>query len=237
MQRELGPDADRLTGVHGDKTVVPKDWTFKDQSVADNFDAHVREQLPWYDMATMLVTHFGRHYLPEGGLMYDLGASTGNITRSLSKEIAARKVTAISVDYSEEMAKVWRGVGEFVTADVRDVEIQPYDFGVAFLLLMFLPPRDQKTFMSELLAKLQPGGCLIVFDKVEATMGYMGTVMHRLTIAGKISSGVPPEEIVKKEMALAGQQRPVPETFFQFIGAPTTQVFRYGEFGGWAITR
>jgi tRNA (cmo5U34)-methyltransferase len=225
------------TGEHGDTTVIPKDWTFKDQSVATNFDKHVREQLPWYDMATLLVQHFGRHYLPEGGLMYDLGASTGNITLALKSEIEKRDVRAISVDYSEEMKSVWRGVGEFVCGDVREVPVEPYDFCVAFLLLMFLPPRDQKTYFQKLLSNLQPGGCLIVFDKVETSNGYLGTVLHRLTMAGKVSTGVSPEDIIKKELALAGQQRPVPEHFFQFCGAECHQVFRFGEFGGWVVVR
>jgi hypothetical protein len=62
-----------------DNLVVPADWTFKNANVAQNFDQHVREQLPWYELATAIATHFGRHYMPENGLMYDLGASTGNI--------------------------------------------------------------------------------------------------------------------------------------------------------------
>jgi tRNA (cmo5U34)-methyltransferase len=188
-------------------------------------------------MATMLVQHVGRHYLPEGGVMYDLGASTGNITLSLKNEIEKRAVRAISVDYSEEMKDVWEGVGEFVCADVRDLKMEPYDFCVAFLLLMFLPPRDQKRFFNKLLENLQPGGCLIIFDKVETNNGYLGTVLHRLTMAGKVSTGVSPEEIIKKELALAGQQRPIPESFMQFIGPESHQVFRFGEFAGWVIVR
>ena len=228
---------DNREGIYGDTTEIPKDWTFKNRSVADNFNKHVREQLPWYDMATMMVTHFGRHYLPQGGRMYDLGASTGNITTSLKDEIESRKVSAISVDYSEEMRDVWQGVGEFHVADVREFDIQDYDFCVCFLLLMFLPPRDQKLFFAKLLSKLQPGGCLIIFDKVEAADGYLSTVLHRLTMAGKVSTGVPSEEIIKKELSLAGQQRPLPESFMGFSGAPTHNIFRFGEFAGWAVTR
>ena len=28
---------------------VPKIWTFENKEVANDFDNHVREQLPWYD--------------------------------------------------------------------------------------------------------------------------------------------------------------------------------------------
>ena len=89
--------------------------------------------MPWYEMASNMIAHFGRHYLPDNGVMYDLGASTGNITKSLEAEIKSRNVTAISVDYSKEMAELWSGIGELIISDVRDLELMEYDFCVCFL--------------------------------------------------------------------------------------------------------
>ena len=62
-----------------------QDWTF--QGFAPEFDAHVREQLPWYGMATESVALIARHYIPRRGLVYDLGASTGNVGRALSSTL------------------------------------------------------------------------------------------------------------------------------------------------------
>ena len=42
-----------------------KDWTFR--GFSGQFDGHVREQLPWYDMATAAVAMIARHYIPHGG--------------------------------------------------------------------------------------------------------------------------------------------------------------------------
>lgn len=89
---------------------IPKKWTFKSREVANNFDAHVREQLPWYDMATAAVAHMGRHYIPHGGLCYDIGASTGNISRSLADTLKERSARMISIEESREMADKWAGV-------------------------------------------------------------------------------------------------------------------------------
>ncbi|WP_321900045.1 hypothetical protein, partial [Paraburkholderia heleia] len=44
--------------------------------------AHVHEQLPWYDLATETVVHFARHYIPNGGRVYDIGCATGNVGRA-----------------------------------------------------------------------------------------------------------------------------------------------------------
>jgi tRNA (cmo5U34)-methyltransferase len=223
--------------AENDHTKIPEEWTFKNTSVAENFDHHVRSQLPWYDLATGIVQHFGRHYLAEGGRMYDLGASTGNITLSLSKEIESRKVEAISVDNSPNMGEVWRGVGEFRLGDITTMEYLPFDFGVAFLLFMFLPPASQEKALVRALDKLNPGGCFIVFDKTDQFQGYLSTVVHRLTLAGKVSTGVSSEEIIRKELSLAGVQRPIRPEDLGFASLGATEVFRFGEFAGWAFTK
>lgn len=227
-----------LPKVSVDRTKIPKNWTFKDSSVASNFDVHVREQLPWYDMATSLVAHVGRHYLPEGGRMYDLGASTGNITTALKDTLMTRGVEAISVDSSPQMQKEWRGYGVFELGDVTSYTFKPYDFCVCFLLLMFLSPEKQREVFTSLHKNLKPGGALLVFDKVETSNGYLGTVLHRLTIMGKVDSGVPSEDIIHKELSLSGVQRPLNPRFMDmFAGCYHEVVFRYGEFIGWVLTR
>jgi tRNA (cmo5U34)-methyltransferase len=220
-----------------DKLEVPTDWTFHSKNVADNFDIHVREQLPWYDLATGMVAHIGRHYLPENGLMYDLGASTGNITHALASELDKRKVKAISIDNAEPMKDVWRGVGDFEVADIREYDYKPYDFCACFLVLMFLPPVQQRQVFEKLYKNLNPGGALVIFDKTASYNGYLGTVMHRVTLAGKVATGVPSEAIVKKELSLAGAQRPIDPDALLFQQYGVKEVFRFGEFAGWVATK
>ena len=70
---------------------IPTNWTFETSGVAKGFDRHVREQLPWYDLATNAILHVARHYIPENGLVYDFGASTGNIGRALEPILTKRK--------------------------------------------------------------------------------------------------------------------------------------------------
>ena len=210
------------------------DWSFQNRNVADNFDQHVREQLPWYDLATGIVAHVGRSYLPQNGVMYDIGASTGNVTRCLSHEITSRNIEAISIDNSESMEANWRGLGAFVVADARTHSYRKFHFGVCFLTLMFLPVEDQRTLLDKLVKNIVEGGALLIFDKTEAANGYVGTVMQRLTLAGKMAQGASYEDVVKKELSLSGVQRPInPQALLTRHGA--VEIFRFGEFAGWLI--
>ena len=122
---------------------IPDNWTFKNTGVADGFDAHVREQLPWYDLATDCVTHIVRHYLPESGLVYDIGASTGNIGRAIAPILEDRKATLIAIEESEEMAAKYDAPGTVECMDAYQVAYQPFDVAICFLVLMFLPVNEQ----------------------------------------------------------------------------------------------
>ena len=83
---------------------IPDEWTFKSAEVAEGFDSHVRQQLPWYDLTTGIVAHVARHYIPRGGLVYDIGASTGNIGRAICDTLTNRNATIIPIDN----AKRWQ---------------------------------------------------------------------------------------------------------------------------------
>lgn len=83
---------------------IPRDWTFKTSGVANHFDRHVREQLPWYELTTGVIAHVARHYIPEGGLVYDIGASTGNVATVLWRLALAGKVAA-GADARDVIAK------------------------------------------------------------------------------------------------------------------------------------
>lgn len=212
----------------------PDNWTFHNEEVAKNFDDHVRQQLPWYDICAQMVVHIGRHYLTENGTMYDLGASTGNVTKGLKPYIEKRNVKAISLDNSEEMAKMWGGVGEFQVADIRDFKFMPFDFCTVFLTLMFLQPEEQRNVLDRLVKNIKEGGALMIVDRCQSVGGYLGTVMTRLTLHQKLMNGAEPADILTKELSLAGVQRPIiPNRLLTRYNA--VEVFRFGDFAGWVI--
>ena len=211
---------------------IPKNWTFKDDGIAKGFNDHVREQLPWYDLMTQAVVHFGRHYIPNGGIIYDIGASTGNIGNALREVIESRKASLIAIEESKEMVKQYTGGGEIITADVTDFEFQPFDFGVVFLVLMFIPIAKRGKLIHRLIQLIKPGGCMIIIDKIHTPSGYYGTVARRLTMQMKMDAGANAEAVIEKELSLAGYQRPIDPLI---LSPYAKQFFQLGEFAGWII--
>lgn len=213
-----------------DNMEIPQDWTFKNVSVASHFDRHVREQLPWYETVSGAVAHIARHYIPENGQVFDIGCSTGNISRLLAETLDSRNAHCIGIDNSPEMFNIWKGHGVICNCDATEFEYGPFDVAVLFLCLMFISVPKRQELLQTLMSECNPGGAIIIVDKTEAPCGYVGTILHRLTIAGKVSSGATPNDIIAKELSLSGVQRPLrddelPNGFVPF--------FRFGEFAGW----
>jgi len=210
---------------------IPTNWTFRTAEVADGFDRHVREQLPWYELMSGAVAHVARHYMTEGATVIDIGCATGNIGRLLEKTIADRQCRFVGIDQSEEMQKRYVGPGEFLLSNIEDADIPQFDVAIAFLCLMFLSVSARASVIERLRLRANPGAVIIIVDKFEMIGGYIGTAMARLTLAGKIASAVPADEILAKELSLIGVQRPMRASE---IGS-AVEIFRFGEFAGFAI--
>jgi tRNA (cmo5U34)-methyltransferase len=213
---------------------IPRDWTFRNHDVAKHFDDHVREQLPWYDLATNAVAHFGRHYIPQDGMVYDIGASTGNIGLALKETLDQRQARFIAIEQSQEMAERYLGPPELVIADAVNHDYEPFDFAVCFLLLMFLPLDTRIQFLRHLQDRTKPGGALVIVDKAQMPPGYVGTAFGRLTMQQKLAVGAKPEAILRKELSLAGYQRPIDP---RCLPAEARTFFQMGEFVGWIIEK
>lgn len=206
------------------------DWTFN--GFEREFDAHVRQHLPWYDLAADAVALIAKHYIPKGGLIYDIGCSTGNIGRSLGETIDAREARLIGIDNCADMAKAYQAPGELVITDASAYDYERFDVAVMFLTLMFMPVAERALFIQRLRTNLKPGGAIIIFDRCVAPTGYEATVMMRMIWHGKLRAGVTFAELAEKEMRLAGIQRPIEQ---HELGGEVLEIFRFADFAGWII--
>jgi tRNA (cmo5U34)-methyltransferase len=209
---------------------IPVDWSFKTPAVASAFDSHVREQLPWYEIATGAVAHVARCYIPQGGTVIDVGASTGNIGRAIQKTLEARSAKLIALDASEDMRDLYDAPGSFEIVDVTEYDFGPRkpDLIICFLALMFVPVKQRAQLIARMKNAVMPGGAIAVVDKIVPSGGYLGTVSYRLTLAAKYEAGAAPDEIIAKELSIAGVQRPMSSEELSGF----TEFFRFGDFAG-----
>lgn len=222
---------------------VPQTWTFEDSAVAEKFDQHVREQLPWYDPLSRFVADVAVSFLPSYGVLYDIGASTGNITKLMRQSIIEKNVRAISIEPAHAMSELWEGEGELHIIDAQSYNFEEHrpDVAIMFLALMFMPPSERMGFMRRLLSALQPGGAILVVDK-----GYIGLPAAQVackaaTVAEKMRQGCAGESYVVKELSLRGEQRPTDDIAIFDLAIQHNfgieEIFRFGEFYGLLLVK
>jgi tRNA (cmo5U34)-methyltransferase len=132
------------------------------------------------------------------------------------------------------MAEHFEAQGILEIADCVTYDYKPFDVATIFLVLMFLTIDQRQTLIQSLIDKCRKGGAIIIVDKIETKANYIGTINRRLTLAGKVATGVSPEQIIAKELSLAGIQRPLKETE---LPESAESFFRFGEFAGWIIEK
>ena len=218
-----------------------KSWTFESKEIAETFDSHVREQLPWYDLVTDAVVYIARNYLPEGCVITEVGASTGNMTKALLPIFDEREGTSYqAIEVSPMMCDVFtqnidHPSVELFDDDIMAVDLDNFDTAhvtILFLTLMFIPVEERKRVMDGLRKNTHKGGCIIVVDKVLDHGGYFATVLKRLGMHFKLKQGAKPADVLIKEMSLAGVQVPIDPAV---LGKDAKMFFRMGEFAGWVI--
>jgi tRNA (cmo5U34)-methyltransferase len=185
-------------------------------------------------MATDAITHIARHYIANEGLVYDIGASTGNIGRALAPVLKDRNARLIGLEPVDEMIALYDAPGEVIKASAESFNYEPFDLAIAFLCLMFVPVPKRIQVMNHLYAACKPGGAIIIFDKLEPHGGYISTILYRLALAGKVATGTSSDEIIAKELSLAGVQRPINA---RLLPSHAVQWFRFGYFAGYVIEK
>jgi tRNA (cmo5U34)-methyltransferase len=165
--------------------------------------------------------------------VYDLGAATGNVGRSLADLLTERRADLVGIEKSAAMAEKYDGPGRVVVSPVEDYIPQPYDVGVAFLTLMFIAPHRVDDLLDRWLGALRPGGVFIAVERTTPPGGYPASVFSRLTWQAKRSAGASGDDIIAKELSLSGIQRPLDPRRLTDRGA--VEFFRYADFAGYMV--
>lgn len=188
-------------------------WRFGGETSA-HYDAHVARSVPQYAACQDLVASLSDFFLPSGAHCCDLGCGTGTLTAKLAARHAGRDVTFTGIDAEPDMIARARerhanaeGV-RFEQADLTDTTLEPCDLAVAFYTLQFVPLRDRQAVLDRVFAALNPGGALVLFEKVRAPDARLQDIATALYTDYKLAQGYSGEEILAKSRSLKGVLEP-----------------------------
>ena len=195
----------------------PGGWQFT-PAVADVFDGHVRASVPHYDVFQDLVAAAADWLVPDGGVVADLGASTGTTVDGIRRRHPTRSFTAHLYDNQPAMlnqakAKTVDGPGA-TEYHCTDITAGPYahsaaDLTMALFVLQFLPIPARRDTLSLARRHAAPGGALLIAEKVRAADPVWAEIGIDLSHDWKADHGISPDAIRAKALQLRGVLRPV----------------------------
>lgn len=208
------------TTTNVDDNIDQKDsgWTF-DDSVAEEFDGHVRRSIPYYQdiqHATVKLTDWFLHGV-EGERVYDLGCATGETIAQLADYHEAGIPTQfIGIDEQPAMlSKANDKIPETTNSRLvnRDLTVEPRfpdaTVVISLFTLSFLTEADRQTVFNAIYRDLDRGGALIFCEKTRATSAFFQDIWTEHYWDEKAGRGLDADQILGKAKTLRGQLRPL----------------------------
>lgn len=188
-------------------------WDF--DSVANTFESHARDSIPFYDEIQSLVVSAAEHLLPlsqpggEPRIVMDIGCSSGNLLSSFAEHLGHLNLRLVGVDSSQPMIDFARrnyssGGLTFSCENVEKIDFEGVDLVVANFVLQFLSPKSREELLHKIFAALPLGGCLIVFEKHHLPTSQMESIANDTYLDWKADRGFDDLSIREKTRQLRG---------------------------------
>lgn len=187
-----------------------------DEQVAAAFPDMIQRSVPGYNQILAMAGVIAKRYVPEGGRVYDLGASLGASTLSLAQQLEGlEEVEFITLDTSKPMVdkcqqlltqhlpqRVAKNQLTCLVADITQHSYLPCDFILLNFTLQFLAPEEREPLLAKLFSALRPGGALILSEKIHFANPYQAGLLYKLHHDFKRTNGYSDLEISQKRTAL-----------------------------------
>jgi len=190
-----------------------------DQAVVDVFPDMIRRSVPGYQTILSHCGELASRYVKPETHCYDLGCSLGASTLAIRANIEGRDATMIAVDNSAAMLGRCKTILEsspskvntqLINADICDVDINNASLVVMNFTLQFVPLDKRLALLEKIYQGLNPGGCLIISEKLCFEPESLNSLLSDLHHQFKRAQGYSDLEISQKRDSIENVL--VPET-------------------------
>jgi len=204
----MGRDSIYTSNIHNNG------FTFDDK-VVGVFADMINRSVPGYGQTLQMVELLAHQYARPETNLYDLGCSLGAATMALTRGSSGKNCTIIGVDNSPAMIRRCQEIlkeesVQLVCQDILDTRIENASLVVLNFVLQFVAQKDRPELLANIYQGLNPGGVLILSEKIafaDADENRRQTELHE---AFKRAQGYSEMEISRKRTALENVL--IPET-------------------------
>ena len=188
----------------------PKAFVF-DEKVAQVFQDMIQRSVPGYEMSLSMITLIARKYAKDETSLYDLGCSLGASSLALLAGVSDKNVQLVGVDNSDPMLSRcadnlaqanFKNKMDLRCEDILDTKIVNASTVILNFTLQFIPLDRRLALLETIYAGLNPGGVLLVSEKIAFDEAGIQDSMSELHLDFKRAHGYSELEISQKRSAL-----------------------------------
>ncbi|MGH6813730.1 MAG: methyltransferase domain-containing protein [Methylocella sp.] len=188
-------------------------WTFS--GIADDFEGHIAKSVPLYKEGHELVCKYSDFFLNNGGKIFEIGCSTGTLTRRLLEWHKSRSNIQITgIDPVPDMIEFAKKKTEndprisYICDDAFAVDMGDADIIISYYVMQFIAPKVRQNIFDKVYKSLNWGGAFFLFEKVRAPDARFQDYAAQVYSDFKLDQGFSEENIVCKTRSLKGNLEP-----------------------------
>lgn len=199
-----------------------------DQSVVDVFPDMIQRSVPGYQTIINLCGELAARFVQPNSNCYDLGCSLGASSLAIREQINQPGVSIVAVDNSPAMLERCQSLLDnhkslqssaaevrLVEGDICDIEITNASLVVMNFTLQFIPLDKRRALLEKIYAGLNPGGCLVISEKLLFEPEPLNQLLSELHHQFKSAQGYSDLEISQKRDSIENVL--IPETLDSHI--------------------
>ena len=177
-----------------------------DENVTQVFRDMISRSVPGYELLLRLIGLYASVFVTDKSNVYDLGCSLGEASLIVANQTNAIDCKVIAVDNSESMIKQClerpNQKIHWICGDIQSVDINNASMVILNLTLQFIDPNERDALISKIYEGMQPGGILVLSEKILLNDAAENDCMVELYQAFKKTQGYSDLEISQKRTAL-----------------------------------
>ncbi len=178
------------------------------EDVARVFRDMISRSVPGYELLLHLIGLYANIFVQQASNIYDLGCSLGEVTQIVAETTSDIDCAIFAVDNSSAMIKKCQQRHaktaniEWQCRDIQEVEIRNASLVILNLTLQFIEQEKRQAMINKIYQGLNPGGVLVLSEKVLFDENLENERMVQLYQAFKKTQGYSELEISQKRTAL-----------------------------------
>ncbi len=201
--------------IFSNKQSKIKDFAF-DAQVVEVFPDMISRSVPGYTTIIETIGRLSQQYVTDNSRVYDLGCSLGAATLAMRKGITAKNCKIIGIDNSAAMVErckmhinAFKGDTpvEIIEDNILNTQLTNASMAVLNFTLQFVEPEQRQTMLDNIAQGLNPGGILVLSEKISAEDHTCDELLIDLHHDFKRANGYSELEIAQKRTALENVMR------------------------------